>query len=772
MTKKNKFLLVSIIVISLMLILKVSYSYKYIVSSYNYKITNNVIYAVPTSFEFKVGELLDNINYTGEATVYNSDKEQLNTNDIVGTGCTLVVSDVSYDIVVLGDVTGDGLIEIGDVSKLYNHYRGNKTFDGEYLKAGKLTENTDITIGDISKLYNFYRGKKPFNYYSYNIYSMLQSKEFNVKLIKDNEINISNAYIKYNSVLVPMDEVLSNMLDNYNLNNNQEYTYSDKKFKIDLENNNIVFEDVKKVEYTVYYSGVPSNTKTVLDNSIYVDIEEINGINYIPVYFLAYFDNVGITIDNNSVYSGEKYLRAIDSIDINTDKSNLVIDLNYEGDSFDELWKEEAYKRIEKNRKEEVKVVVKDKDGNLLKNSNVELTMLSNDFKFGTAIGYSLKNNRNADDKITNDYFNTVGSRNGFKWSYILGENQSYDTKPIARQTTNFALEHNMYLRGHVLWSDQKSNSLLRDFVGSLDDLKEGTMAYIYNQYQSGSIALDEVNSMVDNLINKFENIVLTHVEEEVSSYPEVQEWDVTNETTTSQYFKYYLYDRKFLEDESFLTSNKYHPHGNNTVNNEYEKFIAKLYDKAKSVNPKARLVLNEDVRGGSILASVARIRTYTNNLDAYGVQYHVNNVHVRTPQTYYNEINKIVKNTGVKNIVVTEYDDYIDIPKYSYTQEENEIRAKYLGDSLVSIYSNKNIDEFVFWVYYDGTFNDLQRRTYESTVYSWLHDKKIGLTNENGEYQENLHKGKYKIKVRKKDKIVEQEIDIKDNMNSIEIII
>ena len=28
-----------------------------------------------------------------------------------------------------------------------------------YLEAGKLTGNNTITLGDISKLYNFYRGK-------------------------------------------------------------------------------------------------------------------------------------------------------------------------------------------------------------------------------------------------------------------------------------------------------------------------------------------------------------------------------------------------------------------------------------------------------------------------------------------------------------------------------------------------------------------------------------------------------------------------------------
>ncbi len=62
------------------------------------------------------------------------------------------------DVVVLGDITGDGLIQIGDVSALYNHYRNNKILTGVYLEAGLLTGNDSVLIGDVSKLYNFYKG--------------------------------------------------------------------------------------------------------------------------------------------------------------------------------------------------------------------------------------------------------------------------------------------------------------------------------------------------------------------------------------------------------------------------------------------------------------------------------------------------------------------------------------------------------------------------------------------------------------------------------------
>lgn len=49
---------------------------------------------------------------------------------------------------------------IGDISALYNHYKGNKIQSGVYLEAGLLTGNDKVMIGDVSKLYNFYRGNK------------------------------------------------------------------------------------------------------------------------------------------------------------------------------------------------------------------------------------------------------------------------------------------------------------------------------------------------------------------------------------------------------------------------------------------------------------------------------------------------------------------------------------------------------------------------------------------------------------------------------------
>ena len=64
-----------------------------------------------------------------------------------------------YIVVVKGDITGDGKIDISDVAKLYQYFKGKIKMDLEYQKAGKLVNNNSITIADVAKLYQYLKGK-------------------------------------------------------------------------------------------------------------------------------------------------------------------------------------------------------------------------------------------------------------------------------------------------------------------------------------------------------------------------------------------------------------------------------------------------------------------------------------------------------------------------------------------------------------------------------------------------------------------------------------
>ena len=64
-----------------------------------------------------------------------------------------------YLEVVDGDLTGDGKVNIADVSRLYAHIRGANLITSDFLLAlGNTTGDNRVNIADVSKLYNTVKG--------------------------------------------------------------------------------------------------------------------------------------------------------------------------------------------------------------------------------------------------------------------------------------------------------------------------------------------------------------------------------------------------------------------------------------------------------------------------------------------------------------------------------------------------------------------------------------------------------------------------------------
>ena len=165
---KNRWtvLIIAFLVLCISLAIKISFSLDNSITSSEYTISDNTIYINPTNLYLKAREVFSKVDSEYDLSIINSNNEALNKNDFTATGYKLNVNNTNYDLVVMGDVTGDGKINLGDVSKLYNTYKGKETLTGDFFKAGKVTNNTSISLGDVSKLYNFYKGKTALSYYS------------------------------------------------------------------------------------------------------------------------------------------------------------------------------------------------------------------------------------------------------------------------------------------------------------------------------------------------------------------------------------------------------------------------------------------------------------------------------------------------------------------------------------------------------------------------------------------------------------------------------
>ena len=122
-------------------------------------------YEVMEESYLKIGE-----NYTPDIfknNIYQGNKFQIHIsskNPYIGTGDKISIFNQNntlnkeYTAVILGDVTGNGTINIGDVSKLYQHIRGAFEMDKEFKLAGDVYQDTKIALNDVAKLYQYVRG--------------------------------------------------------------------------------------------------------------------------------------------------------------------------------------------------------------------------------------------------------------------------------------------------------------------------------------------------------------------------------------------------------------------------------------------------------------------------------------------------------------------------------------------------------------------------------------------------------------------------------------
>jgi hypothetical protein len=64
-------------------------------------------------------------------------------------------------ICLIGDVTGDGQINIGDVGRLYSHVKGTNLITDEYsIQCGNVNGGS-LNIGDPAGIYAHVKGTRP-----------------------------------------------------------------------------------------------------------------------------------------------------------------------------------------------------------------------------------------------------------------------------------------------------------------------------------------------------------------------------------------------------------------------------------------------------------------------------------------------------------------------------------------------------------------------------------------------------------------------------------
>ena len=99
-------------------------------------------------------------------SIYQGNKYEIkvsSNNQMIGTGNKISIFDKEgnkvseYAAVVLGDTTGNGIVDVGDVAKLYQHLRGAIEMEREFWLASDVYQDSLLELNDVAKLYQYVR---------------------------------------------------------------------------------------------------------------------------------------------------------------------------------------------------------------------------------------------------------------------------------------------------------------------------------------------------------------------------------------------------------------------------------------------------------------------------------------------------------------------------------------------------------------------------------------------------------------------------------------
>lgn len=101
------------------------------------------------------------INDDSVIEIYNSKDIKVDNTSVLGTNYKVIITTETevkkYVIIVKGDTTGDGKINLNDITRLYHYYKGIELMDECYVLAGDVASNQIINLNDVTKLYHYYK---------------------------------------------------------------------------------------------------------------------------------------------------------------------------------------------------------------------------------------------------------------------------------------------------------------------------------------------------------------------------------------------------------------------------------------------------------------------------------------------------------------------------------------------------------------------------------------------------------------------------------------
>jgi len=346
------------------------------------------------------------------------------------------------------------------------------------------------------------------------------------------------------------------------------------------------------------------------------------------------------------------------------DLPNQVNNNQYDGFQADAPWRATANENIDKFRKANLTIQVKNTDGTLVEGAEIEVKMLQHEFAFGSAVNANKIGGNNGQNNIyENKIINLDGKGHGFNW--VVFENDLkwpawedhwfVDNDGVAR-AVQWLRSNNIKIRGHTLvWPG--ANNMPNDISQN-----QNNIPYIK----------ERIDGHLDAILN----------------YPgikgEIEEWDVLNEITTNRSIENY-----FRGKDGYTTGREY---------------LAEIFKTTRDLDPNTGLWLNDYVtistnsKPGN--GNYDNLKKFTSELlnagvalEGLGFQGHIGGFPNGIPSVL-ETLDDFHQEFGLK-AKITEF----DMPTFV----DEATAAQYLGDFLTAIFSHESMDGFLFWSFWDG---------------------------------------------------------------------
>ncbi len=444
----------------------------------------------------------------------------------------------------------------------------------------------------------------------------------------------------------------------------------------------------------------------------------------------------------------------------------------YAGADENAEWRQEALDRIEEVRKDDINVIVKDADGNVVSGADVKVDMYEHEFDIGLNISHYYPNT----DKPNPDKFREtiVENFNSYGTGHLHKKNDDNDLQleyDVAENCYYWAMLNGcaQELKGHALFWDAETSD-------------PGAIPEHGNQYAG---VIDYYMQFInDNDWDGFYKAIEAHFEWMGTRYPYMTQWDVSNEDSSrnagsldwSALKKQYI---KYLK-------NKY---GSEYAQEHCYDYLLKIYEYAREYFPDAELVVNDifDYKSSKYQNLQIPFLDWADmNLDFDAIGYQGHEGYNTDPE----EVVKILED-------LSKYDRPIHITEFdtnstgglsvwsgtSGTEEAENYQANLVRDVLIAYFACENVESLYLWwhkdvngesgrILYDYNYNlKKSGMMFQDLFYNQWWTNEAGTTGADGKFSTRGFYGDYTITVTKDGETVSVDVPCHKGSNNTVVV-